>query len=78
MASTDPTLASSGERSSRALDLTDEINRRLAQAQGICDVIHGSSGHGSHRGVNKGFAWAATELIEQAQTAFKELKAVQS
>jgi len=38
MASTDPTLASPGERSSRALDLRDEINR-LSQAQGICDVF---------------------------------------
>ena len=39
MASTDPTPASSGERSRKAGELRDEIYKKLSQAKGICIVI---------------------------------------
>jgi hypothetical protein len=80
-ASTDPMPASSGEgeRSSKAHELRDEINKKLAQAKGICWVIHGGEDLAVIGDESiKDSLWAVDELIEQAQSAFKELKAVQS
>lgn len=78
MASTDPTPASAGERLRKAVELRDEIYKKLAQAQGICGVIHGARDMALIEESIRDSMWAATELIEQAQTAFKELKEVQS
>jgi hypothetical protein len=67
MASTDPTPASSGERSSRALHLRDEIDKKLAQAKGICIVI--CEMHDMANTPVSASLWAASELIEDAKKA---------
>ena len=60
-----------------ALDLMDEIHKRLSQAKGICRVIHGNPDAKAtgDRSICDSL-WAVDELIEEAQRAFNELKEV--
>jgi hypothetical protein len=77
MASTDPTPASSGEQWSRTMGLVDDINRKLMQIDGICAVVRlARETHADHRTI-EGSLWAATDLIEDAKKAFKELQYIQ-
>jgi hypothetical protein len=65
------TEASPDEQSSRAYDLSEEIDKKLAQARGICGVM-------LHvQGIDQPIAEsmsAAEDLIEDAQKAFTELR----
>jgi hypothetical protein len=72
MASPDPTPASSGERS-RTMGLVDEIDRKLIQINGICTAVRlARELHTDHKTI-EGALWAAADLIEDAEKAFKEL-----
>lgn len=64
-------MASSEERSSRAYDLSEDVDKKLAQVRGICGSML------SVPGVDEPVAEAlsaAEDLIEYAQKAFKELR----
>ncbi len=58
------------EARNRALDLYNEIDRKLKQAMGICDLI-------CHvrdiDGLIEDSAWAASDLIEEVKKAADEL-----
>jgi hypothetical protein len=73
MASTDPTPASSGEQWSRTMGLVDEIDRKLIQLNGICTAVRLARELHTDHSTIEGSLWAATDLIEDAEKAFKEL-----
>jgi hypothetical protein len=76
MASTDPMLASSGERTRKAGELRDEIYKKLAQAKGICIVI--CEMHDMAKTPVAASLWAAEELITGVEKAVDELKHIQN
>jgi hypothetical protein len=73
MATDNPTATTAPESEpacNRALDLVNEFDRKLKQAQGICDLICHAR---DIDGLIEDSAWAASELIEEGKKAADEL-----
>ena len=56
-----------------ALDLIDEINKKLEQSRGICEMVRTNPNAKAITGAISDSLWAVDELLEDAKKAAKGL-----